>query len=340
MDRQQLHVFQQEQMKEPEVTVLMAVYNDGKYIKKAVQSILDQTFKNFEFLIIDDGSTDDSIEIIKTFNDPRIRLVSNKENIGLTRTLNRGLSLARSPYIARMDADDISSPTRLQEQVDFFKKNPSYGLVGTSYRYIDEEGRQINETKLPCTNHEIKKALLETNQFAHASVMFTAKAIETVGPYREFFTYSQDFDLFLRISEKFDVYNIPGILLEWRIRLNSTSVKYRTLQQEFAQIALLCSLERSKTGKDPVDEKEINVNGIPALKNKASLSLSSWCKKKNIMAKSYYIWADYFYRQEKSYAPGRRYTYRLILKSILANPFMFLLLISKRLIEFFKRRFR
>ncbi|MGD2087935.1 MAG: glycosyltransferase [Candidatus Aminicenantes bacterium] len=315
-------------MKEPEVTVLMAVHNDSRYIGKALRSILDQTFKNFEFLIIDDGSTDDSIEIIKGCNDPRIRLIFNGENMGLTRTLNRGLSLARARYIARMDADDISLPTRLQEQVDFFRKNPSYGLVGTNYRNIDEQGRRINEMKLPSTNREIKKVLLETNQFAHASVMFTAKAIEAVGPYREFFTYSQDYDLFLRISEKFDVYNLPAVLVEWRVRLNSASVKYRTLQQEFAQIALLCALERRKTGKDPVEGNEIN--GLPAWK-------FSRCKRRNIMAKSYYLWADYFYRRKQSYTPGRQYAARLILKSFLANPFMFLLLICKRLIGFFKR---
>ncbi len=327
-------------MKEPEVTVLMAVHNDGRYIKKAVQSIMDQTFEDFEFLIIDDGSSDDSIEILKGFNDPRIRLISNEKNMGFTRTLNRGLSLARGRYIARMDADDLSLPTRLQEQVAFVKKNPSYGLVGTSYRYIDEQGRQIIEKKLARTNREIKKALLKTNQFAHASVMFTAQAIETVGPYRDFFTYSQDYDLFLRISEKFHVYNIPAILMEWRVRLNSASVKYRTLQQRFAQIALLCSLERRKTGKDPIQRQDFNGYGMAALKNLGSSSLLSWCKRKNIMAKSYYLWADFFHRLEKSYAPGRRYCIRLLIKSFLANPFISLILIGKRLIGFIKRRLR
>ena len=327
-------------MKEPRLTVLMAVHNGGRFIGKAVQSILEQTFNDFEFLIIDDASTDDSIEIIKAFHDPRIRLVRNRENMGLTRSLNFGLSQARGDYIARMDDDDLSLPTRLQAQMDFFEKNPSYGLVGTSYRYIDEEGRCIYEKILPRTSPEIKKALGITNQFAHASVMFPAQAIAAVGPYREFFRYAQDYDLFLRIAEKFEVYNIPEILTEWRVRLNSASVKYRTLQNQYAHIARISASERSKTGKDPVERQDFSPDEISSLEYLAAPSLLSRYRRKNIMANSYYYWANFFQRREKSYPPGRRYAIRLLIKSFLANPFVFLFLISKRVVDSLKWRLR
>jgi len=325
---------------ESQLTVLMTVHNCRLYISKAVQSILSQTFEDFEFLIIDDASTDDSIEIIKGFNDPRIRLIRNEENIGLTRSLNLGISLANAQYIARMDSDDISMPTRLQKQINFLKKNPSYGLVGTRFRYIDEQGHQVLESHLPSTNQEIKKKLYDSNQFAHSSVMFTIQSIQTVGSYKNFFIYAQDYDLFLRISEKYDVYNIPEVLVEWRIRLNSASVKYRTLQDRYAHVARMCSLERRKTGTDPIEKKDFRVNEISALKKLTSTHFSTRCKKKNIMANSYYYWANFFHRKRKIYPQGIRYTFRLLIKSFLANPFIFLLLICKRLISSLKWRLK
>jgi len=118
-------------MKEPKVTVLMPVYNGEKYLNEAIDSILGQTFKDFKFLIINDGSTDGTADILKSYKDSRIKVTNNEKNIGLTKSLNKGLKMAKSEYIARMDADDISLPTRLQKQVEFMDSHPKVGVCGT-----------------------------------------------------------------------------------------------------------------------------------------------------------------------------------------------------------------
>jgi hypothetical protein len=209
--------------------------------------------------------------------------------------------------------------------------------VGSFYRYIDEEDHQVAVRTLPRESGEIKKALLETNQFAHAAVMFTAKAIDTVGPYREFFTYAQDYDLFLRISERFDVYNIPVILLEWRLSLDSASVKYRPLQRAYAKIAVQCSLERRTGGSDPLDREDYSAEEIETLKQLTTSSFSSWLKKRAIKARSYYQWASYFYYLENPGPPRRYYVIRLLLRSFWENPFLFILFISETVLNALKR---
>ena len=118
-------------MQKPLVTVLMPVYNGEKYLREAMDSILKQTLTNFEFLIIDDGSKDSSVKIINSYNDPRIKLVKNEINLGISKTLNRGIELASAELIARMDADDISYPSRLQKQYDYFTNNPECALLST-----------------------------------------------------------------------------------------------------------------------------------------------------------------------------------------------------------------
>ncbi len=122
----------------PKVTVLMPVYNAEKYLKTAIESILKQTFSDFELLIINDGSTDGSEEIIRSFNDKRIRLFNNEQNLGIIKTLNKGLNLAKGEYIIRMDADDISLPDRLELQVKYMEENPGIGISGTQARIFGD----------------------------------------------------------------------------------------------------------------------------------------------------------------------------------------------------------
>jgi glycosyltransferase involved in cell wall biosynthesis len=131
----------------PKVTVLMSVYNGEEHLREAIDSILNQTYKNFEFLIIDDGSTDGSVNIIRSYLDPRIRLIKNKKNIGITRSLNKGLKLARGEYIARMDDDDIAFPERLEKQVRFLNEHVNVGLVGGSDITINGVGDEIRFRK-------------------------------------------------------------------------------------------------------------------------------------------------------------------------------------------------
>ena len=137
----------------PKVTVLMAVYNGERYLRDAVESILCQTFRDFQFLIINDGSTDNTRDLILSYDDARIVLVDSEHNVGQTRSLNRGLELAAGELIARQDADDISEPDRLAKQVAFLERHPEVALLGTWYKEIDVQGTVIGKRKLPCDHH-------------------------------------------------------------------------------------------------------------------------------------------------------------------------------------------
>lgn len=155
--------------KNPKVTVLMPVYNGEEYLREAIESILFQSFGNFEFLIIDDGSTDDSINIIASYTDPRIRVITNGENIGIARALNKGIELARGKYIARMDSDDISLPKRFEKQVDFLDKNPEIGIVGSWIKTFG--GRKTIILAHPCNPEMVRIFFLFDSPLAHPTVM-------------------------------------------------------------------------------------------------------------------------------------------------------------------------
>jgi glycosyltransferase involved in cell wall biosynthesis len=137
----------------PRISVVMSVYNGEKYLRQAIESILQQTYTDFEFIIIDDGSTDSSREIIQSYDDKRIRLVINEQNIGLTKSLNKGIRLAKGEFIARMDADDISLPQRFEKQVAYLDSHPEVGVLGTYANIIDHRGKIINNIIFP-TEHE------------------------------------------------------------------------------------------------------------------------------------------------------------------------------------------
>lgn len=200
----------------PRVTVLMSVYNGRAYLAEAVRSILDQTFDDFEFLIIDDGSTEPVEEIVSTFSDPRIRFVS-QENIGLTRALNRGLALARGEYVARMDADDFSVPTRLESQVKEMATNENMDLVGCFFDVVDNRGALI-ERKEPFVDPVYRLWRLQFhNNYGHGSVMLRKKAVIEAGMYDESLRYAQDYGLWSRLSTKSNTRIIPEALYRYRL---------------------------------------------------------------------------------------------------------------------------
>jgi glycosyltransferase involved in cell wall biosynthesis len=222
----------------PKVTVLMAVYNGERYLREAIDSILTQTFQDFEFLIINDGSIDCSRQIILSYNDPRIRFVENDRNLGLTGSLNRGLELAAGELIARQDGDDISEPDRLREQVAFLNVNPDVALVGTGYTEIDEMGHEIGEGLLPCDPTTLRWHLLFYCPFVHSSVMLRkSPVIERVGGYNEAFTYAQDLEFWCRIARTFSVANLNQSLLKYRVHSSSMTETYgRKVDDEPIQI--------------------------------------------------------------------------------------------------------
>jgi len=231
-------------MKNPKVTVLMSVYNGEKYLKEAIDSILDQTFTNFEFLIINDGSTDSTSEILKEYKDPRIKIIDNKKNIGLTKSLNKGLKLAKGKYIARMDADDFSKPNRLEEQLEFMEKNQKYAVVGSFVEIIDKDGNFIQKVKRPIKPKAIEERLLKGSCIFHGSAIMRNDLIKSIGSYNEEMEKSQDYDLWLRLSEIYPLYNLPLYLYKFRTHENSITSKFLKEQNFFASKAKKESIHR------------------------------------------------------------------------------------------------
>lgn len=203
-------------MKTP-LTVLMAVHNGGRFLRTAVESILNQTYRNFNFLIVDDASTDGSREMIRTIGDPRITLLCLEKNVGQTAALNVGLQHIESPWIARMDADDYSAPTRFEEQMRALESNPSLRCVGT-FAWIFREDFSKSEEIIarPVDEQAIRHHLLKGIPMIHGTIVVSREAMNQIGGYNERYRYSQDLDLFSRLLTRFSGANIPKPLLGFR----------------------------------------------------------------------------------------------------------------------------
>lgn len=207
----------------PRITALMSVYNGERFLCEAIGSILNQSFGDFEFIIIDDGSTDGTEGILASYNDPRIQLINNQTNIGLTKSLNRGLSCARGEYIARMDADDISMPQRFACQVEFLDENPQVILAGSNCVKIDSIGRKVSEIVIPEQSGDIVTQLFLANPFAHGSMMFRRGAILNMGGYDESVPYGQDYNLLVRFAQIGQLGVVPSFLHKVRIAAQGIS---------------------------------------------------------------------------------------------------------------------
>lgn len=240
----------------PRVSVIMAVHNDEAYVREALDSVLAQSFTDFELIVIDDGSTDGSFALVKAFPDPRLRVLQ-QDNQGLTRSLIRGCSQARGEYLARQDADDISQPLRLEEQVEFLDQNPEVGLVGTMASIIDEAGRHISTRRLEVRPGIGFGKLSQENQFVHGSIMMRKDAYEQIGGYREFFRYAQDYDLILRLAEHWETANLAEPHYKHRMRADEVSIRYNCEQMWFRDIARMLHRERAAGRPDSLDSGEL-----------------------------------------------------------------------------------
>lgn len=216
----------------PRVSVVMTVFNGVEHVAEAVESILFQSFSDFEFLIIDNASTDGTVALLKKYSDPRIRLILNESNLGQTKALNRGISASQGEFMARMDADDISLPARLGAQVDYLNAHPRVGVVGSWHDEIDESGRHLKLMKYPSDPLEVKCHLLSDGNLtkrcvAHPTVMFRSAVLLEMGGYDETIKYAQDYELWTRLISKYDIANIPQSLLKYRVSRKSTSNLHR-----------------------------------------------------------------------------------------------------------------
>lgn len=211
----------------PLVSVIMPAYNCEAFVGEAINSILNQTYRSFEYFIIDDASTDTTVEVIKQFKDPRIKFIQKLENTGYTKSLNKGLQLASGKYIARMDADDKAFPQRLEKQVAFMESQPEIIACGSAYRIMDSRITKY----FPENNEDIKTMLLEQTCFAHPTVMLrTAVLKEQNLVYDESKEPAEDYDLWVKLSKVGQLANIKEVLLEYRVHKGQVSKTRRKKQ--------------------------------------------------------------------------------------------------------------
>lgn len=244
----------------PSISVIMSVYNGEKYLKQAVDSILKQTFAEFEFIIIEDASTDRTLEILEHYasQDPRIIIIKkekNKGHQGFIENLNIGLKNAKGKYIARMDADDISELDRFEKQIDFLQKNKNIFMVGSDIQFIDENGANLKSLPAYKNNEEIQKNMFKNISMFHPVIFFrNNKKIF----YREKMYYCEDYDLYFRLmTENYKFANIPESLLKYRILTDSISRKDNKLTRWlFVEKARTFFLEQQKNGKDSYETFE------------------------------------------------------------------------------------
>lgn len=218
-----------ENEKPPRVSVLLPVYNDARYLRASIDSILAQTFSDFELIVVDDGSVDETPHIISKYLDRRVRVIRNECNLGLAPSLNRAIAASRGEYLGRQDADDISLPQRFARQVRFLDSHPLVGVVGSRAVAIDEEGGRLHLMETSCSDIEIKWDLLFFCPFVHSSVMIRRSVLKQIGSYTEdpeiFRAFVEDYDLWSRINQVALSANLPEPLLQYRYRRASASAR-------------------------------------------------------------------------------------------------------------------
>lgn len=228
------------------VSILLPVYNGEKYLENSINSILNQTFKDFEFLIIDDGSTDNSVELIKKFNDHRIVFVKNNKNIGLIKTLNKGLDLAQGEYVARMDQDDISLQKRLSMQVAFMDKNSDCGVCGSWIKTFGDVKSQI--IKYETDPDAIRAQLLFLNPLAHPTTILRKEVFNKFNlRYDDFYKNAEDYELWTRVINFSKICNIPEVLLNYRVSQGQITQKYQDAQNKMVMLIRKKTLSALKT---------------------------------------------------------------------------------------------
>jgi glycosyltransferase involved in cell wall biosynthesis len=216
----------------PELSILMPVYNSGRYVIECLKSLQCQTLSSWELIVINDGSSDNSIKLIKEFGlGNKIKILNNKSRKGIAYSLNRGIKHARGELVARMDADDLCEPDRLERQTSIFKSNPSLILCGSNARIIDSNGIVIAKTNMPCSYHEIQALNLICNCFIHPSVMFRGRWLKNINqPYDESYSTTQDWALWNSAIVSGPCLNLQEPLIRYREHPNSVSAKKRKEQ--------------------------------------------------------------------------------------------------------------
>ncbi|MCP9861487.1 glycosyltransferase [Cyanobium sp. Cruz-8H5] len=228
----------------PTISVLLPVYNAERYLREAIESVLAQTFTDFELIAVDDGSTDGSLAILREFErrDGRVRVIS-RPNTGIVGALNDGLAVCRGEFVARMDGDDVCLPERFERQVAYLRKHPEVVNVGTAVRFIDPVGRPLLEPAVLTEHESIDAALLSgaTHAMVHPSLMYRSEVAKRLGGYDVTLTIAEDIDFYLRCGEVGLLANVAEVLLHYRLHSGSVSVakaeESRVMQDRVLQTA-------------------------------------------------------------------------------------------------------
>jgi hypothetical protein len=254
-------------MSSPAVSVVMSVYNGQAFLAEAIESVLGQTYRDFEFVIIDDGSTDNTPDILAEYasRDARIR-IHRHANKGRAESLNIGVSVAKGEYIARMDADDIALPDRLQEQMRFMASHPEVGLVGGAMELITADGRVFKTVRYPLEDSAIRSVILEYSPFAHPTVIVRKEVVLASGGYRKALLDADDYDLWLRMSERTQLANLEKCVLRYRVHPDQVSITNMTHQTLCVLAASAAAQQRTNGGADPLgDIQEITPQVVESL---------------------------------------------------------------------------
>jgi glycosyltransferase involved in cell wall biosynthesis len=266
----------------PKVSVVMPVYNGEKYLREAIESVLYQTYKNIELVIVNDGSSDSSKSIILSYKDPRISYVENKINSGIVYTRNKGLESAKGEYIATLDCDDIAFPDRIEKQVYFLEKNTDYGMCGSFYYTMDGNGKSVKKIRMPTGNRDILTYLMVGNCFCNSTVMIRSEIARELR-YKANYYLAEDYELWLRISEQTKLAILPFYGTYYRVHGSNITVSkmddmFFLVKKLHAEILTNAHIDFSEK------ELEIHANWINGnylfFNEKHSLStLSAWIYK-------------------------------------------------------------
>lgn len=267
----------------PLISAIITVYNTEKYIAEAVQSILNQTFADFELIIINDASTDSTLEILQSFKDERIILLNNEVNQGIPKNANTGLRLAKGEYIAKMDADDISHPKRFERQLAYFKENPEVVICGSWAQIFDADDVLI---RTPVTHDEIKAGLLFLNVMFNPAIMFKSSLYKDDGYYyNESFPVLEDYTLWVDAIDKVKFANVPEVLLKYRVHNSNISVFKKSNQQMLNDYhhkvysRFLNSLNISYNDNDLIRHRMIGLKQFSEVSSPELLECFKWLNK-------------------------------------------------------------
>jgi glycosyltransferase involved in cell wall biosynthesis len=306
-------------------------------VSAAIESILNQSFTNFELIIINDASSDHSLRIIERYNDPRIQVINFAKRKGLVQSLNYALDEAGGGYIARQDADDFSLPTRFESQLRYFHDHPQTALLGTSVRCIDEHGKAVEERiALPTPPR-----YFSSSPFVHGSVMVKKSVIAEVGGYNELFSFVEDYELWLRIASKHRVNNLTDVLYLWRLHPDSITVTKAV--EQYLLLLLVQKMAKHEISAEIVNE--VRAEGICKLYNHLTkeekvafhkLRSRSYIRQKNLdLARKEYVTVSKLKRTDCR-------NYLLLLASLFGcNPTLHIYRFYNRLTKnpYFRRRY-